>query len=62
MKDKNLNILSPRTSDPLLISFITGNEMSQNLRSLPSLVTQCHTSSTPSAPLTCDVIYGYSLV
>ena len=24
----------------------------------PPVVTQCHTSSTPSAPLMCDVIYG----
>ena len=36
------------------------NVMSQNLGSLP-LVTQCHTSSTPFAPLTCDVIYGCPL-
>ena len=35
--------------------------MSQNLGSLPPLVIQCHTSSTPSAPLTCDVIYGWPL-
>ena len=36
--------------------------MLQNLRSLPPLVTQCHTSSTTSpAPLTCDVIYGCPL-
>ena len=27
----------------------------------PPLVTQCHTSSTPSALLTCDVIYGCPL-
>ena len=32
--------------------------ISQNLGSLPPLVTQCHTSSTP---LTCDVIYGCPL-
>ena len=36
--------------------------MSQNLGSLPPpIVTQCHTSSTPSAPLTCDVIYDAPL-
>ena len=28
----------------------------------PPLVTQCHTSSTPSALLTCDVIYGCPLI
>ena len=36
--------------------------MSHNLGSLPLLVTQCHTSSTPSTPpLTCDVINGCPL-
>ena len=35
--------------------------MSQNLSSLPHFVKQCHNSSTPSAPLTCDVIYGCAL-
>ena len=34
--------------------------MSQNLGS-PPLVTQCHTFSTPSSPLKCDVIYGCPL-
>ena len=33
--------------------------MSQNLG---SLVTQCHISSTPSPPSTCDVIYGWPLM
>ena len=33
------------------------NVMSQNLGSPP-----CHTSSTPSRHLTCDVIYGWSLI
>ena len=67
MKDKNVNVLSPRTSNPLLYiiyNFYTfiiiwlirvispkyfKNVMSQNLGSLPPLVTQCHTSSSPSA-------------
>ena len=29
---------------------------------IPPLVTQCQTSSTPSDPLTCDVIYGCPLL
>ena len=28
----------------------------------PSLVTQCHKSSTPPPPLTCDVNYGCPLI
>ena len=43
------------------LSYYFWNVMSQNLGSLPPLVTQCHTSSTPSAPLMRDVIYGYTL-
>ena len=85
MKDKNLNILSPRTSNPLLyiiynwhsspivliwtvnirnihfvnIAYYFSNLMSRNLGSFPlPVVTLCHISSTPYAPLTCDVIYG----
>ena len=37
------------------------NVTSRNLGPLPPLVTQCHTSSTPLFPLTCDVIYEWPL-
>ena len=36
--------------------------MSQNFGSLLSLVTQCHTSSTPTPPLKCDLFYGCPLI
>ena len=61
MKDNNLNIMSPWTSNPLL--YIYNNLMDTcNIALILFLkcdvtkfrippFTQCHTSSTPSAPL-----------
>ena len=49
MKDKNLNILSPRTSNPLLYVIYNWKCDVTKFR-IPPIVTQCHTSSTPSAP------------
>ena len=83
MKDKNLNILSPWTSNPLpyiiyngivLIWTVKNQKYASSqllilffkrdvtkFRIPPPLATQCHTSS-PSTPLSCDVIYGCPLM
>ena len=42
--------------DPLPLPSVTAEMWCHKIR-IP-LVTQCHNSSTPCAPLTCDVIYG----
>ena len=47
------------TCNIALIPFLKCNVT--KFRSPLLLVTQCHTSSTPSPPLTCDVIYGCPL-
>ena len=56
MKDKNLNISSSQTLNPILKCDVT------KFRIPPPLVTQLHTSSTSPPPLTCDVIYGWPLI
>ena len=76
MKDKKLSLLSTRTWNRLLYIIYNWHSSSivlffymvlflkcdvTKFRIPLPLVTQCHSSSTPSAPLMCDVIYGWPL-
>ena len=56
MKDKNLNILSPRTSKPLLY-IIYNSYIYNNLVDTHNVTYR----RSPPPPLTCDVIYGCPL-
>ena len=58
MKDKNLNILSPRTSNPLLYVIYNWKCDVTKFR-IPPLFTL---RRPPPPPLTCDVTYGCPLI